>query len=64
MLSQLGAFEPHELDPAVAMLDHETPIKRLFMLLEMARHGAGAGAESAGKVPLERWITCMEDLAG
>jgi vesicle-fusing ATPase len=64
VLSQLGAFEPHELDPAVAMLDHETPIKRLFMLLEMARHGAGAGAESAGKVPLERWITCMEDLAG
>ena len=64
VLSQLGAFEPHELDPAVAMLDHETPIKRLFMLLEMARHGGGTGAESAGKVPLERWMTCMEDLAG
>lgn len=64
VLSQLGAFEPHELDPAVAMLDHETPIKRLFMLLEMARHGGGTGAESTGKVPLERWMTCMEDLAG
>ena len=43
VLSQLETFEPHELDPAVAMLDHETPIKRLFMLLEMARHGAGLG---------------------
>lgn len=69
VLSQLGAFEPHEVDPAVALLDHETPIKRLFMLLEMARHGAGGGMGGAeggaeGKIPLERWITCMEDLAG
>ena len=68
VLKQLGAFEPHEVDAAVALLDHETPIKKLFMLLEMARHGAGIGGAGAddpdAKIPLERWITCMEDLHG
>ena len=61
VLSQIGAFEPHELDAAVALLDEQTPIKKLFMLLEMARHGGGGGgggdgdAEDGGKIPLERW---------
>jgi vesicle-fusing ATPase len=70
VLSQIGAFEPHELDAAVALLDEQTPIKKLFMLLEMARHGGGGGgggngdAEDGGKIPLERWIACMEDLHG
>ena len=69
-MSQIGAFEPHELDAAVALLDEQTPIKKLFMLLEMARHGGGGGgggdgdAEDGGKIPLERWIACMEDLHG
>jgi hypothetical protein len=36
----------------------------------MARHGGGGGgggdgdAEDGGKIPLERWIACMEDLHG
>ena len=47
VLRQLGAFQAHEVDPAVALLDEETPIKRLFMLLEMARHGAWRGTGSA-----------------
>ena len=64
VLHQLGAFQPHELDPAVAILDEETPIKKLFMLLEMARHGGGGAASADGNIPLDRWITCMEDLAG
>ena len=82
VLAQLAVFEAHELDAAVALLDEQTPIKRLFMLLEMARHGGGGGRggggdvkeeggggdgggdEVQGKIPLERWITCMEDLAG
>jgi vesicle-fusing ATPase len=34
------------------------------MLLEMARHGGDGGGDVEGKIPLERWITCMEDLAG
>ena len=71
-------FELHELDAACALLDEQTPIKKLFMLLEMARHGGGSdgggggsggdggggGVVEGGKIPLERWISCMEDLAG
>ena len=74
-------FELHELDQACALLDEQTPIKKLFMLLEMARHGGGDGGGGGGgdggagggaeggvvegaKIPLERWISCMEDLAG
>jgi len=64
VLRQLGAFQAHELEPAVALLDEETPIKKLFMLLEMARHGGGGAASADGNIPLDRWITCMEDLAG
>jgi vesicle-fusing ATPase len=64
VLHQLDAFQAHELEPAVALLDEETPIKKLFMLLEMARHGGGGGARADGNIPLDRWITCMEDLAG
>ena len=63
VLRQLGAFQAHELEPAVALLDEETPIKKLFMLLEMARHGGGGAASADGNIPLDRWITCMEDLA-
>ena len=44
VLSQLDTFQAHELDSAVALLDSETPIKKLFMLLEMARHGGGGEA--------------------
>ena len=41
VLAQLDAFKTHEIDSAVALLEPETPIKKLFMLLEMARHGGG-----------------------
>lgn len=71
VLRQLSVFAPHEIDAAVALLDEQTPIKRLFMLLEMARHGgqgdggmSGGQVAADGKIPLDRWISCMEDLNG
>ena len=64
VLGQLATFEAHELDAAVALLDEQTPIKKLFMLLEMARHGGEEKVADGSKIALERWITCMEDLAG
>ena len=65
VLAQLDAFKTHEIDSAVALLEPEPPIKKLFMLLEMARHGGVGDTQGAdGNIPIERWIACMEDLAG
>ena len=48
VLQELDAFAPHELSSAVALLDEAMPIKKLLMLLEMARQGgAKAGAKGA-----------------
>jgi len=61
----LDVFKTNELCPAVALLEPETSIKKEFMLLEMERHGGGGDTQGAdGNIPIERWIACMEDLAG
>mmetsp|Transcript_5408 Transcript_5408/g.18799 ORF Transcript_5408/g.18799 Transcript_5408/m.18799 type:complete len:728 (-) Transcript_5408:177-2360(-) len=63
-LQHLDAFEPAELDTAISMLDEEVPIKRLLMLLEVARHSAGGGAEGAegGRIPLKSFLDCLQEL--
>jgi len=47
------------------MLDHQTPIKKLFVLLELARHGRSDhdAMDDANAISLDRWINCMEDLS-
>ena len=64
VLAAIDAFAPAELDSAVALLDTEMPIKRLLMLLEMARQGAGGSAKSGGRITFARFMECMNDLAG
>jgi vesicle-fusing ATPase len=63
VLAAVDAFSPNELDSAVALLDTEMPIKRLLMLLEMARQGAGSAAKG-GRITYARFMECMNDLAG
>ncbi len=60
-LELLDAFEPSELDAAVKMMGDEMPIKRLFLLLEQARHSGPKGAQVAGRIPLSRFLDCMTD---
>eukprot|EP00963_Diacronema_lutheri_P001435 scaffold86_cov338-Pavlova_lutheri.AAC.98 len=60
VLTQIGAFEESDVDGAVAMLDDELPIKKLLMLLEMARQGI----EDDSKIPLQRFAECLADLHG
>jgi vesicle-fusing ATPase len=66
VLAAIDAFAPAELDSAVALLDSEMPIKRLLMLLEMARQGGeGGGKAAAGaRITFSRFMDCMTDLAG
>lgn len=75
VLSHLGAFSATDLPNACqalqALAGERVPIKRLFMLLEMARHGRGhreddmsdASLASDEPVALERWVACLRDLA-
>ena len=72
VLRQLGAFTDADLPNACqalqALMGDQIPIKRLFMLIDMARHGqAGAkhepmDADAEGPVPLDRWVECLKDL--
>ena len=56
---QVDAFAPQDLDAAVAELGGEVPIKRLLLLLDLARQGQG-GDE---RVPLTRWAAVLSELA-
>ena len=50
-----------QVDMAVAnILEAEVPIKRLLMLLEMARQGSG----DTGTIPITHWSQVLRDLAG
>jgi hypothetical protein len=51
------------VEGAVSMLEPNMPIKRLLMLLEMARVG-GKGAPDETRIALERWVDCIQDLNG
>jgi vesicle-fusing ATPase len=61
VLRAVDAFQPHEVESAVALLDSEMPIKRLLMLLEMARQG---GEGDGGRITFARFLECMDDLGG
>ena len=50
------------LEPAVALLDEETPIRSSSCCWGWRARRRRRGAD--GNIPLDRWITCMEDLAG
>ena len=72
VLTQLGAFAPDVLPRAYQALEafagSQIPIKRLFMLLEMARHGQADHDDSmdvgsSGPVSLDRWVECLRDLS-
>ena len=72
VLTQLGAFAPDALPRAYQALEafagSQIPIKRLFMLLEMARHGQADHDDSmdvgsSGPVSLDRWVECLRDLS-
>ena len=65
IIKEIDAFRPEDLDAACAMLDHQTPIKKLFVLLELARHGRSDhdAMDEFGAISLDRWINCMEDLS-
>ncbi|KAL4857940.1 Vesicle-fusing ATPase [Chlorella vulgaris] len=61
VLQQLGAFAGPDLDIAVAELpDLEVPIKRLLLLLDLARQGQ---AEDERATSLARWSQVLRDLA-
>jgi vesicle-fusing ATPase len=64
VLLAVDAFAPHEVESAVALMDSEMPIKRLLMLLEMARQGADGGKGSKGRITFDRFMEVMSDLAG
>ncbi|KAK9840836.1 hypothetical protein WJX81_007964 [Elliptochloris bilobata] len=60
VLKALNAFEPSQVGAAVAGLaEAEVPIKRLLLLVDLARQGVPAGAP----IPLERWHQVLRDLA-
>ena len=65
VIKEIDAFRPEDVDAACAMLDHQTPIKKLFVLLELARHGRSDhdAMDDATAISLDRWINCMEDLS-
>ncbi|CAG9465335.1 unnamed protein product [Pedinophyceae sp. YPF-701] len=57
-----GAFPEAEAERAAAMLGDSVPIKRLLLLVEMARHAHGG--KGGGRVPMSQWERCISDLAG
>jgi len=65
VIKEIEAFRLEDVDAACAMLDHQTPIKKLFVLLELARHGRSDhdAMDDANAISLDRWINCMEDLS-
>lgn len=61
VLAQVGAFTGTDLDVATTeLLEPEVPVKRLLLLVELARQGLKAGQRS---VPLARWTQIIQDLA-
>jgi len=69
VLTAENAFTtPEEAQRAAAMLGEQVPIKRLLMLLEMARHTHVGGQpqqlrQGGQVVPLAQWQRCIEDLS-
>jgi vesicle-fusing ATPase len=70
VLTTLQAFDPSEMELAMAVVMSasqsgtfaaEMPVKRLLMLLELARQGGSA--HHPGGVDVERWKQVIQDLA-
>ncbi|CAK0783695.1 hypothetical protein CVIRNUC_006894 [Coccomyxa viridis] len=60
VLSSLSAFSSADVEAAAAYLaEPETPIKRLLLLLDLARQGVPEGSH----IPLERWSQVLRDLS-
>ncbi|KAK9813277.1 hypothetical protein WJX72_011798 [[Myrmecia] bisecta] len=60
VLLALDAFNPQEVDLAVAsLLEKEIPIKRLLLLVEMARQDVPEGQ----RIPLPAWSKLIGDMA-
>ena len=60
VLGQLGAFAGQDLEAAVLEVGEGVPIKRLLLLLDLARQGL---PEEQAAVPLERWTRVIADLS-
>jgi vesicle-fusing ATPase len=67
VLKDLKVFAPSDLDKAVDVLSNEMPIKKLLMLVEMAKQGGSGEGSSAmdfdDKIDLSRFAECYNDLA-
>lgn len=63
VLEHVGAFKPGvELDAAVQELQGLTPIKKLLLLLDLARQGLPEEGEAI--IPLHTWTHVIEDVVG
>lgn len=61
LLTSLDAFAPEETEMAIAsLMEAEVSVKRLLMLLEMARQAGGGGG---GRIPIMTWNAVLRDLA-
>ena len=60
VLSQLGAFSGGDLEVAVSELRDGTPIKRLLLLLDLARQGQ---SEEETQVDVRTWTRVIQDLS-
>lgn len=65
VLHHEDAFAPEDVESALALLDSEMPIKRLLMLLEMARQSGGDDESRAGgRITFTQFAAAMADLSG
>lgn len=60
VLKAINAFAPNEVSMAVAsLIESEMPVKRLLLLLDMARQDVAAGAP----IPLAKWNQTIRDIS-
>ena len=63
VLTALDAFAPADVDLAIsALMEVEVPIKRLLMLLEMARQ-SGGGEGGGQRISITHWNQVLRDMA-
>jgi vesicle-fusing ATPase len=60
VLELLGAFKGPELDIAVAELPDGIPMKKLLLLLDLARQGL---PDEEAVIPIQTWTRVIQDLA-
>ena len=64
LLTAMGAFAPGDVELAIAsLMEPEVSVKRLLMLLEMARQAAvAASGDASGPIPVMVWNSVLRDL--